>query len=119
MPSSRDFFMISLISLTLPLKIRSEISGELIMISTAATRPLRPSAGTSRCDTTAFRFSDRSISSCWRRSSGKKLMIRSSAWFALLACSVPMHRWPVSAKATACSIVSRSRISPIMITSGA
>ena len=46
-------------------------------------------------------------------------MMRSSAWLALLACSVAMHRWPVSANATACSIVSRSRISPIRITSGA
>ena len=46
-------------------------------------------------------------------------MIRSSAWLALLACSVARHRWPVSAKAIACSIVSRSRISPIRITSGA
>ena len=54
-----------------------------------------------------------------RRSSGKKLMIRSSAWLALLACSVARHRWPVSANATACSMVSRSRISPIRITSGA
>ena len=46
-------------------------------------------------------------------------MMRSSAWLALLACSVARHRWPVSAKATACSMVSRSRISPIRITSGA
>ena len=46
-------------------------------------------------------------------------MIRSSAWLALLACRVARHRWPVSAKATACSMVSRSRISPIRITSGA
>ena len=46
-------------------------------------------------------------------------MTRSSAWLALLACSVAMHRWPVSAKAIACSMVSRSRISPIRITSGA
>ena len=46
-------------------------------------------------------------------------MMRSSAWLELLACSVAMHRWPVSAKATACSMVSRSRISPIRMTSGA
>ena len=32
---------------------------------------------------------------------GKKLMIRSMAWFALLACRVDRHRCPVSAKATA------------------
>ena len=119
MPSSRERFMISLISATSPLKIRSEISGVLSMISTAATRPLPSWRGSRRCETSAFRFSDRSISSCARRSSGKKLMIRSSAWLALLACSVARHRWPVSANATACSIVSRSRISPIRITSGA
>ena len=46
-------------------------------------------------------------------------MIRSIVWLALLACSVPRHRCPVSAKAIACSIVSASRISPIRITSGA
>ena len=46
-------------------------------------------------------------------------MMRSIVWLALLACSVPRHRWPVSAKAIACSMVSASRISPIRITSGA
>ncbi|VTQ41022.1 Uncharacterised protein [Pseudomonas aeruginosa] len=46
-------------------------------------------------------------------------MIRSSAWLALFACRVARHRWPVSAKATAWSMVSRERTSPIMITSGA
>ena len=34
-------------------------------------------------------------------------MTRSSAWLAELACSVLMHRWPVSANAIACSIVSQ------------
>ena len=119
MPSSRDFFMISLISWTSPLKIRSEISGELRSTSTAAARPLPSRSGSRRCEITALRFSDRSISSCWRRSSGKKLMMRSIAWLELLACSVLSARWPVSAKAMACSITSRSRISPIRITSGA
>ena len=46
-------------------------------------------------------------------------MMRSIAWLALLACSVAMQRWPVSANAIACSMVSRSRISPIRITLGA
>ena len=46
-------------------------------------------------------------------------MTRSSAWFELFAWSVPMQRWPVSANVIACSIVSRSRISPIRMTSGA
>ena len=81
--------------------------------------PLPSSVRTSRCETIARRLADRSISSCLRRSSGKKLMIRSIVWLALLACSVPRHRCPVSANAIACSIVSASRISPIRITSGA
>jgi len=46
-------------------------------------------------------------------------MIRSRAWLALVACKVEIAKWPVSAKARACSMVSRSRISPIKITSGA
>lgn len=44
---------------------------------------------------------------------------RSNVWLALLACNVPRHKCPVSAKAMACSMVSVSRISPIKITSGA
>jgi putative AlgH/UPF0301 family transcriptional regulator len=38
---------------TSPLKIRSEISGELSMISTAATRPLPSFFGSRRCETSA------------------------------------------------------------------
>ncbi|MCY1551714.1 hypothetical protein D9M68_880610 [compost metagenome] len=47
------------------------------------------------------------------------MMIRSSAWLALLACRVAMHRWPVSENWIACSMVSRVRISPMRMTSGA
>src|SRR5450830_146577 len=119
MPSSRDFFINSLISCTWPLKISSLISGELSRISIATLRPLPSRAGIKRCEITPFRLSDKSISNCWRRSSGKKLMMRSSAWLALLACKVARQRWPVSANAMAWSMVSRSRISPICITSGA
>src|SRR5258706_2685305 len=100
-PSSRDFFMISLISCTSPLKIRSEMSGELSMTSTAGQRPLPSFRGMRRCEMIPRRLSDMSIKSCARRSSGKKLMTRSRAWLALFACSVARHRWPVSAKATA------------------
>ena len=46
-------------------------------------------------------------------------MMRSSAWLELLACSVASTRWPVSANWMPYSMVSRSRISPIRITSGA
>src|SRR3546814_8232857 len=87
------------------------------MISIAAARP-PPSLRTRRCEMIALRFNDRSINSCSRFSSGKKLMTRSSAWFAELACSVASTRCPVSEKLTAYSIPSRVRISPIRITSG-
>lgn len=99
--------------------MRSCTSGVASMISTAGTRPFLPLRGSRRCAIIARRFSERSISNCWRFSSGKKLMMRSMAWFELLACSVARHRWPVSAYWMAYSIVSRSRISPIRITSGA
>ena len=101
MPSSRERFMMSLMPETSPLKIRSEMSGELSITSTAGTRPLPSRRGIRRCATNARTLSERSIRSCERRSSGKKLMIRSSAWFVLFACSVARHRWPVSANAIA------------------
>ena len=50
---------------------------------------------------------------------GKKCWIRSSAWLALLACRVASTRCPVSAKVMAFCMVSKVRISPIRMTSGA
>ena len=97
----------------------TEINGVLSMISTAAARPLPSFLGTKRWEIMPRKFRDKSMSSCWWRSSGKKLMMRSIAWLALLACKVAKHKWPVSANAMACSMVSASRISPISITSGA
>ena len=47
------------------------------------------------------------------------LMIRSSVSGELFACNVAIARWPVPARSIAACIVSRSRISPIRITSGA
>ena len=79
MPISRLRFITSLISPTSPLKIKSAINGELIMISIMATRPLEFSRGSRRCEIMPLRLSDKSMSNCARRSSGKKLMIRSSA----------------------------------------
>ena len=119
MPSSRDLFMTPLSSLNSPLKIFSAMVGVLIRISMAATRPLPSSVRMRRWEMTARRFAERSMSNCVRRSSGKKLTIRSIVWLALLACRVLRQRWPVSAKEIACSIVSASRISPTRITSGA
>ena len=45
-------------------------------------------------------------------------MIRSMVWLALLVCSVENTRCPVSAAVMTVDTVSRSRISPTMITSG-
>ena len=91
MPMFSDFCITSLMPSISPRRTRSEIIGVPSSTSTAAQR-LPSRVGMRRCDTMAWMFSDRSINSCWRRSSGKKLMIRSRAWLALLACSVEMHR---------------------------
>ena len=56
------------------------------------------------------------IISCW--SVGKASMIRFTVPGAVFVWSVPKTRWPVSGAVIAAAIVSRSRISPIMITSG-
>src|ERR1700730_15321303 len=96
MPRRVERDITSLILATSPLKIRSWMSGELSMISIAAMRPAPDSRGIRRCDTSARMLSDRSMSSWSRRSSGKKLIMRSSAWLALLACSVASTRCPVS-----------------------
>src|SRR5205807_300533 len=110
MPRRVERDITSLILATSPLKIRSWMSGELSMISIAAMRPEPASRGTSRCEMSALMLSDRSISSWSRRSSGKKLTTRSSAWLALLACSVASTRCPVSENWMPYSMVSRSRV---------
>ena len=51
--------------------------GVLIRISMAARRPLPSSVRMSRCEMMARRLLERSMSSCLRRSSLKKLMMRS------------------------------------------
>ena len=76
--------MISLISCTSPLKIRSEMSGELSMTSMAATRP-RPFFG-SRALRDHCAQVQREVHQQLRPTFfGKKLMMRSMAWLALLA----------------------------------
>ena len=111
--------MMVLISWKSPRSSLSATMGVLIRISIAALRPLPSAVRTRRCEMIARRLLDKSMSSCLRRSSGKKFMMRSMVWLALFECNVPRHRCPVSANAMACSIVSVSRISPIRITSGA
>ena len=46
----------------------------------------------SRWEMIARRLLERSISTCLRRSSEKKLTMRSSVWLALFECNVPRHR---------------------------
>ena len=53
---------------------------------------------------------------CW--SGGKASMTRSIVCAALFVCRVERTRWPVSAAVSTVCIVSTSRISPTMITSG-
>ena len=66
-------------------------------ISNTGRRPLPSELGIRRCEMSARMFKLKSMSSCSRRSSGKKLMMRSIAWFELLACSVASTKCPVSA----------------------
>ena len=87
---------------TSPLKIRSEISGEFSRISTAATRPL-PSAdaGIRRCEMKRAQVERQVHQQLAGAALREEVDDAVSAWLALLACSVAMHRWPVSAKAMA------------------
>jgi len=89
------------------------------MISIAATRPEPSLFGIKRCENQRLDVQRQVHQQLHAALFGKKVMMRSSAWLALLACSVARHRCPVSANATACSIVSASRISADQITSGA
>ena len=54
---------------------------------------------------------------CWV-SAGNASTMRSMVWAAPRVCRVPSTRWPVSAASSASAIVSGSRSSPTMITSG-
>ena len=108
----------SLTELMSPLRIISWMCGVFSITSTAATR-LPSFERTSRCEMIARRYCARSISICLCCSFGNMLMMRSSVSGELFACSVASARWPVPARSIAACIVSRSRISPIRITSGA
>src|SRR2546427_5547029 len=91
----------------------------LIRIPEAGMRPRRSWRGARRSDTSAERAVDKRwrTSSCW--CGGKNEITRVIVWVASVVCSVENTRWPVSAALSAVSSVSRSRTSPIRITSGA
>ena len=72
--------------------MRSAISGVLSMISTAGDAALAARAAHQALRDQRLRFSERSISSCSRRSSGKKLMMRSSAWLAAVGVQRGKHQ---------------------------
>ena len=82
------------------------------------TRPLPRARGSSVCVMTPS-----STNASWARTCdcwwlGKTSMMRLIASAAELVCSVANTRWPVSAMVRAAWMVSRSRISPMRMTSG-
>src|SRR5690606_24091613 len=78
-PADMLFSIASLICVISPFSINSAMCGVFSMTSTAARRPPLIDV-TRRCDTMPRSVEARSFSSDWRVSSGKKLMIRISAW---------------------------------------
>ena len=98
-------------------RMRLRMAGVTTMSSAASTRP-PPVRRTSCWASTACR----QVETCmriWRwRSLGKTSTMRSMASAADLVCRVPSTMWPVSAAVSAVSMVSRSRISPMRMTSG-
>ncbi len=93
------------------------IFGEFLRISTAAVSP--PSAvRTSLSEMMPRSTSESCARICLCCSTGNASMIRSIVCAALFVWSVERTRWPVSAAVITVAIVSMSRISPTMITSG-
>ncbi len=90
----------------------------ITMISQMARRPRPSCVLTSICVTTASRLCDRKLLVCSRSSAGSASIMRSMVLTALVVCSVPSTRWPVSAAVIAMRMVSASRSSPTRITSG-
>ena len=88
------------------------------MISCAATRPLPSFSLHSDCEITATSDSLNIARTISFSAAGNTSTTRSMVLAALLVCSVPKTRWPVSAAVSARRIVSRSRISPTRMASG-
>ena len=88
------------------------------MTSQMARRPRRSGVRTSTCVTTPIRLCERKLLVCSRSSAGSASTMRSMVLTALVVCSVPSTRWPVSAAVIAQRTVSASRSSPTRITSG-
>ena len=93
-------------------------AGVFMRTSIARARPAPSARGTSCCETIPRSDSLTMMRICSRWSTGKTSRRRSSVRAALAVWSVPRTRWPVSEAVMASEIVSRSRISPTMMTSG-
>ena len=101
----------------LPSRIRFDTAGIESRISRAATRP-PPIFLQSVCAMTPRSDSASMTRICACRSAGNWSMMRSIVEAAVVVCSVPNTRWPVSAVSMAMEMVSRSRISPTRMMSG-
>src|SRR2546425_8561446 len=97
MPSCFDVWMIEGIWNVLPSRIRFETAGVVRRISRAATRP-PPSFLHSVCAITPLSDSDNITRICDCRSAGNWSIMRSTVDAAVVVCSVPNTRWPVSAR---------------------
>ena len=118
MPDSAPVTMILRIEFVSPFLMRLRIAAFTRITSVARTRP-RLSALARSC----WEITPWSVMESWRRTwfcapEGKTSMILSMLWIASFVWSVASTHWPVSAAVRAAAIVSRSRISPSMITSG-
>src|SRR2546427_6808557 len=110
MPSCFEVCMMEGIWKVLPSRIRLETAGVVRRISRAATRP--PLSRLHRvCEITPLSDSESITRICDCRSAGNWSMIRSTVEEAVVVCSVPNTRCPVSAVSIAIAMVSRSRIS--------
>ncbi len=117
MPLSADVSITSGNSCILFSRIKLDTAGEASIISQAGIKPpLMP--GTSRWDTIPNNEPESWALIWFCCSAGKLSTIRWIVWLAELVCRVAKTRWPVSAAVMAVDIVSGSRISPTIITSG-
>ena len=92
----------------------------LVIISNSqmARRPCPSGVFTSTWVTTASRLCARKLLVCSRSSTGNASITRSIVLTALVVCSVPSTKCPVSAAVIAMEMVSASRNSPTRMTSG-
>ena len=98
--------------------MRLPTAGVFVRISIASTRPRPSLRGMSCWEMMPRRDSLTMTRICSRWSMGKTSSTRSSVRAALPVWRVPSTRWPVSEAVMASEMVSRSRISPTMMTSG-